>query len=183
MGGRLHNAFESIGVIHWHLPDVGNVLRHILMSRQSGGISSIHVPTKTSTTLFLPIKRVVLQQRCWVQSTDYWTPNGDRHGNHNARSVWRLQAHNQSTLDWIWSEERWFRPILPASNSTATKAWGRDVIHMLRKENQMGDAFANLASSMALGEDKAANVPVCQRWVISLVAEMLLDDTKVISVL
>ncbi|KAM2137857.1 hypothetical protein ACFX1Q_009983 [Malus domestica] len=55
--------------------------------------------------------------------------------------------------------------------------------HVPRKENQMADALANLASSMTLGEDEAADVPVCQRWVIPLVTEMLLDDTNVISVL
>ncbi|XP_070677878.1 uncharacterized protein [Malus domestica] len=55
--------------------------------------------------------------------------------------------------------------------------------HVPRKENQMADALANLASSMALGEDKVANVPVCQRWEISLITEMLLDDTNIISVL
>ncbi|KAM1282220.1 hypothetical protein ACFX2I_022708 [Malus domestica] len=55
--------------------------------------------------------------------------------------------------------------------------------HVPRKENQMADALANLASSMTLGEDEAAEVLVCQRWVIPLVTEMLLDDTNVISVL
>ncbi|KAM2661511.1 hypothetical protein EV2_023809 [Malus domestica] len=55
--------------------------------------------------------------------------------------------------------------------------------HVPRKENQMADALANLASSMTLGEDEATDVQVCQRWVISLVTEMLLDDTNVISVL
>ncbi|KAM1100370.1 hypothetical protein ACFX2B_006778 [Malus domestica] len=55
--------------------------------------------------------------------------------------------------------------------------------HVPRKENQMADALANLASSMTLGEDETADVPVCQRWVIPLVTEMLLDDTNVISVL
>ncbi|XP_068329652.1 uncharacterized protein [Pyrus communis] len=52
-----------------------------------------------------------------------------------------------------------------------------------RKENQMADALANLASSMALGEDEATDVPVCQRWVIPPVIKMLLDDTNIISVL
>ncbi|KAM2695544.1 hypothetical protein EV1_040028 [Malus domestica] len=47
----------------------------------------------------------------------------------------------------------------------------------------MADALANLASSMTLEEEKAADVPVCQRWVISLITEMLLDDKNVISVL
>ncbi|KAM2959948.1 hypothetical protein FF1_029703 [Malus domestica] len=55
--------------------------------------------------------------------------------------------------------------------------------HVPRKENQMADALGNLASSMTLGEDEAADVTVCQRWVIPLVTEMLLDDTNVISVL
>ncbi|KAM2060462.1 hypothetical protein ACFX1T_045650 [Malus domestica] len=55
--------------------------------------------------------------------------------------------------------------------------------HVPRKENQMADALANLASSMTLGEDEAADVPVCQRWVIPLVTEIVLDDTNVISVL
>ncbi|KAM1514561.1 hypothetical protein ACFX10_013760 [Malus domestica] len=55
--------------------------------------------------------------------------------------------------------------------------------HVPRKENQMADALANLASSMTLGEDEAANVPICQRWVIPLVTEMVLSDTNVISIL
>ena len=46
--------------------------------------------------------------------------------------------------------------------------------HALRKENQMVDVLINLASSMAQGEDEAADVPVCQRWVIPLVTEILL---------
>ncbi|XP_068319663.1 uncharacterized protein [Pyrus communis] len=36
---------------------------------------------------------------------------------------------------------------------------------------------------MALGEDEASNIPICQKWVIPMVNEMLLDDTNVISVL
>ncbi|KAM1116394.1 hypothetical protein ACFX1X_007029 [Malus domestica] len=55
--------------------------------------------------------------------------------------------------------------------------------HVPRKENQMADALANLASSMTPGEEEAADVPVCQRWVIPIITEMLLDDTNVISVL
>ncbi|KAM2154204.1 hypothetical protein ACFX1Q_046055 [Malus domestica] len=55
--------------------------------------------------------------------------------------------------------------------------------HVPRKENQMADALANLASSMTLEEDEAVDLPVCQRWVIPLVTEMLLDDANVISVL
>ncbi|KAM1238186.1 hypothetical protein ACFX13_039701 [Malus domestica] len=55
--------------------------------------------------------------------------------------------------------------------------------HVPRKENQMADALANLALSMTLGEDEAANVPVCQRWVIPLVTEIVLSNTNVISIL
>ncbi|KAM1462601.1 hypothetical protein ACFX1Q_046629 [Malus domestica] len=55
--------------------------------------------------------------------------------------------------------------------------------HVPRKENQMADALANLASSMTLGEDEATNVPVCQRWVIPLVTEIVLSDTNVTSIL
>ncbi|KAM1405249.1 hypothetical protein ACFX2F_000100 [Malus domestica] len=32
-----------------------------------------------------------------------------------------------------------------------------------RNENQMADALANLALNMALGENEATDVPVCQR--------------------
>ncbi|XP_070668300.1 uncharacterized protein [Malus domestica] len=55
--------------------------------------------------------------------------------------------------------------------------------HVLRKENQLADTLANLASSMALGEDEAVDVPVCQRRVIPLIIETLLDDTNIISIL
>ncbi|KAM1692465.1 hypothetical protein ACFX2K_032071 [Malus domestica] len=55
--------------------------------------------------------------------------------------------------------------------------------HVPRKENQMADTLANLASSTTLREDEAADVPVCQIWVIPLITEMLLDDINVISVL
>ncbi|KAM2547428.1 hypothetical protein TB1_018738 [Malus domestica] len=33
--------------------------------------------------------------------------------------------------------------------------------HVPRKENQMVDTLTNLASSMTLGEDEAADVPIC----------------------
>ncbi|KAM2275695.1 hypothetical protein ACFXTI_034219 [Malus domestica] len=55
--------------------------------------------------------------------------------------------------------------------------------HVPRKENQMADALTNVALSMTLEEDEAANVPICQRWVIPLVTEMVLSDTNVISIL
>ncbi|KAM1262437.1 hypothetical protein ACFX2G_028172 [Malus domestica] len=55
--------------------------------------------------------------------------------------------------------------------------------HVPRKENQMADTLANLASSMALGESEDVDMPVCLRCLIPLVTETLLDDTNVISVL
>ncbi|XP_068317057.1 uncharacterized protein [Pyrus communis] len=55
--------------------------------------------------------------------------------------------------------------------------------HVPRKENQMVDTLANLASSMALEGDEAMDMPVCQKWVIPLVTEILLEDTNIISVL
>ncbi|KAM1230601.1 hypothetical protein ACFX2G_041639 [Malus domestica] len=47
----------------------------------------------------------------------------------------------------------------------------------------MVDALANLTSSMALGEEEVADLPVCQRWVIPFIIEILLDDINFISVL
>lgn len=55
--------------------------------------------------------------------------------------------------------------------------------HVPRKENQMAYTFVNLASSMVLGEDEAADLPICQKWVIPFVTKILLDDTNVISAL
>ena len=47
----------------------------------------------------------------------------------------------------------------------------------------MVDALNNLALSVALEEDEAADMPICQRWVIPLVTEILVDDTNIVSVL
>ncbi|XP_068307345.1 uncharacterized protein [Pyrus communis] len=55
--------------------------------------------------------------------------------------------------------------------------------HVPRKENQMVDVLANLASSMTLRKDEAVDGLVFQRWVIPLVTEMLLDDKNFILVL
>ncbi|KAM0971355.1 hypothetical protein COP2_019708 [Malus domestica] len=74
-------------------------------------------------------------------------------------------------------------PYFPLATQLLQKFKTMTLEHVPRKENQMADAFANLASSMTLGEDEATEVPVCQRWVIPLVFEMILDDTNVISVL
>ncbi|CAL9018761.1 unnamed protein product [Prunus brigantina] len=40
--------------------------------------------------------------------------------------------------------------------------------HVPRKDNQMADALANLAATLALTKDEAVNLPVCQRWVVPL---------------
>ncbi|XP_068305036.1 uncharacterized protein [Pyrus communis] len=55
--------------------------------------------------------------------------------------------------------------------------------HVPGKENQMADALANLALSMALREDESVDVPVWREWVILLVIERLLDDINIISIL
>ncbi|XP_016647068.1 PREDICTED: uncharacterized protein LOC107880307 [Prunus mume] len=38
--------------------------------------------------------------------------------------------------------------------------------HVPRKDNQMADALANLAATLALTKDEAVNLSVCQRWVV-----------------
>ncbi|KAI5342998.1 hypothetical protein L3X38_010874 [Prunus dulcis] len=40
--------------------------------------------------------------------------------------------------------------------------------HVPRKDNQMADALANLAATLALTKDEAINLPVCQCWVVPL---------------
>ncbi|KAI5349454.1 hypothetical protein L3X38_002341 [Prunus dulcis] len=40
--------------------------------------------------------------------------------------------------------------------------------HVSRKDNQMADALANLAATLALTKEEAINLPVCQRWVVPL---------------
>ncbi|CAL8174674.1 unnamed protein product [Prunus armeniaca] len=55
--------------------------------------------------------------------------------------------------------------------------------HVPRKDNQMADALANLAITLALTKDEAVNLPVCQRWVIPLTLEASQEGANVISVL
>lgn len=55
--------------------------------------------------------------------------------------------------------------------------------HIPRKENQMADAFANLASNIELREGDAVSVPVCQRWVVPLITKSTLEDANIIYVL
>ncbi|CAL8083348.1 unnamed protein product [Prunus armeniaca] len=40
--------------------------------------------------------------------------------------------------------------------------------HVPRKDNQMADALANLAATLALTKDEAVNLPICQHWVVPL---------------
>ncbi|KAM2757221.1 hypothetical protein PS2_018997 [Malus domestica] len=42
----------------------------------------------------------------------------------------------------------------------------------------MANTLANLASSMALGQDEAADMPVRQRWVIPFVTETLQTSSQ-----
>ena len=43
--------------------------------------------------------------------------------------------------------------------------------HIPRNENRMADVVANLATTLALSEGEKANVPVCNRWVLSYTEE------------
>ena len=40
------------------------------------------------------------------------------------------------------------------------------LIHVPRKENQIADALANLAATLALSGDEILDIPFCQRWVV-----------------
>ncbi|XP_020412770.1 uncharacterized protein LOC109947252 [Prunus persica] len=55
--------------------------------------------------------------------------------------------------------------------------------HVPRKDNQMADALANLAATLALTKDEAINLPVCQRWVVPLTLGTSQEGVNVISVL
>ena len=48
---------------------------------------------------------------------------------------------------------------------------GVSLEHIPRNENRMADALANLATTLALSEGEKANVPVCNRWVLSYTEE------------
>ncbi|CAL9004724.1 unnamed protein product [Prunus brigantina] len=54
--------------------------------------------------------------------------------------------------------------------------------HVPRKDNQMADALANLAATLALTKDEAVNLPVCQRWVVPLTLGASQEGVNVISV-
>ncbi|KAI5349399.1 hypothetical protein L3X38_002286 [Prunus dulcis] len=55
--------------------------------------------------------------------------------------------------------------------------------HVPRKDNQMADALANLAATLALTKEEAINLPVCQRWVVPLTLRTSQEGVNVISVL
>ncbi|KAI5328301.1 hypothetical protein L3X38_027698 [Prunus dulcis] len=55
--------------------------------------------------------------------------------------------------------------------------------HVPRKDNQMADALANLAATLALTKDEAINLPVCQCWVVPLTLGTSQEGVNVISVL
>ena len=48
---------------------------------------------------------------------------------------------------------------------------GVSLEHIPRNENRMADALANLATTLALSEGEKANVPICNRWVLSCTEE------------
>ena len=43
--------------------------------------------------------------------------------------------------------------------------------HILRKENRQVDAWANLATALALSQEETTKVTISQRWVVPLVVE------------
>ncbi|CAL2265959.1 unnamed protein product [Prunus armeniaca] len=55
--------------------------------------------------------------------------------------------------------------------------------HVPRQDNQMADALANLAATLALTKDEAVNLLVCQRWVVPVTLGALQEGVNVISVL
>ncbi|CAL8084296.1 unnamed protein product [Prunus armeniaca] len=55
--------------------------------------------------------------------------------------------------------------------------------HVPRKDNQMADALANLAATLALTKDEVVNLPVCQLWLIPLTLGASQEGVNVISVL
>ncbi|XP_074293723.1 uncharacterized protein LOC141620863 [Silene latifolia] len=55
--------------------------------------------------------------------------------------------------------------------------------HVPRSANKLADALANLAANLALGAEESMQVPVCNRWVVSLLqGEENVDTTNMICV-
>ena len=62
---------------------------------------------------------------------------------------------------------------------------GFDVVtleHVPRKENQMADALANLAATLALSNDEIVDLSICQRWVVSTKIVPLCENSNVVYV-
>ena len=54
--------------------------------------------------------------------------------------------------------------------------------HIPRKENKQADALANLATALALSQEKTTKVAISQRWVVPLVVEEEEEQANIISV-
>ncbi|XP_015078299.1 uncharacterized protein LOC107022106 [Solanum pennellii] len=54
--------------------------------------------------------------------------------------------------------------------------------HVPREENRMADALANLATTMALGENETTKVRVCHRWVVPSCLDLQINESHHISV-
>ena len=55
--------------------------------------------------------------------------------------------------------------------------------HIPRRENQLADALANLATTLALSEKENVEIPVCQRWVLPQLLDCVLEESNMISIL
>ncbi|XP_070019538.1 uncharacterized protein LOC142180723 [Nicotiana tabacum] len=49
--------------------------------------------------------------------------------------------------------------------------------HVPREENRKADALANLATTMALGENESTKVYVCHRWVIPRLLDLQINES------
>ncbi|XP_074300041.1 uncharacterized protein LOC141631243 [Silene latifolia] len=59
----------------------------------------------------------------------------------------------------------------------------RDLDHVPRSANKLADALANLAATLVLGAEESMQVPVCNRWTVSLLeGEENIDTTNMICV-
>ena len=62
-------------------------------------------------------------------------------------------------------------PYFQMATRLIEKFDGVSLEHIPRNENRMVDALANLATTLALSEGEKANVPICNRWVLSCMEE------------
>ncbi|KAK4716453.1 hypothetical protein R3W88_014791 [Solanum pinnatisectum] len=54
--------------------------------------------------------------------------------------------------------------------------------HVPREENCMADAFSNLATTMALGENETTKVRICHRWVFPSCLDLKINESHHISI-